>query len=398
MSDAVPVIMYHSVGRVLPDWAWNDLTTPFEVFEDHLRALARAGYRSATLKEFIDHVSGERPLSGRRVVLTFDDGYLDNWSHAAPLLERHGFTGTVLVTVEFVDPSGAIRPTLRDVRDGRVAADELDVRAFMSWAELRRVAESGILDVQSHAMTHTWYPVSGDVVDFHHPGDARYWLDWNAFPEGKPHYLKHLGESRVPWGVPVYAHEKSLKCRRFFPDPAESEHLAAWTDARGGRAFFDATDWRERLRAELALFRSHRGPSGRAETNAERAARIETELAESKRIIAERVGSDVSCLVWPGGGYAAASWELARRHSAATTVSSAERGARRNRAGENPGVIVRRGAPDFEVAGRTVSAPGRYLVDTLDEFRGSRWARRRRQLRKLVLLSAARAGLWPRAS
>ncbi|HEU4365919.1 MAG TPA: hypothetical protein VFT13_10710, partial [Candidatus Krumholzibacteria bacterium] len=129
---------------------------------------------------------------------------------------------------------------------------------------------------------------------------------------------------------------------------------------------------------------------------AERLARLEWELAESKRIIASRLERDVSFLVWPGGGYDDVAMEVARRHYRATTVSSAERWRHRNRAGENPGMIVRRGAPSLEIRGRAVSAPGSYLVDVLDEFRGSRPARRRRQARKLALLAAARARLWPR--
>jgi peptidoglycan/xylan/chitin deacetylase (PgdA/CDA1 family) len=327
-------------------------------------------------------------------VLTFDDGYLDNWSHAAPLLEKYGFTGTVLATVEFVDPDPVVRPTLRDVWAGTISRNELDVRAFMSWQELRAAAESGVLDVQSHALTHTWYPVSDRVVDFHHPGDAYYWLDWNANPTIKPRYLKHLGDSWVPYGVPVYAHEKSLKCRRYFPDPAESEHMAAWVHERGGNAFFDQPDWRDVLRAELNAFRSRGDRRGRMETDAERAGRIESELADSRDILADKLGRSIEFLVWPGGGYDEYSLDIARRHYRATTVSSAERWRYRNRAGENPGMIVRRGAPTFRWNGRTAAAPGGYIVDVLDEFRGSRWARRRRQFRKIALVAAARSRLW----
>ncbi|HEX5133268.1 MAG TPA: polysaccharide deacetylase family protein [Candidatus Krumholzibacteria bacterium] len=393
---AVPVIMYHSIGRVLPDWAWSGLTTPAEVFEDHLRALARAGYRTATLAEFHDHVGGKAPLAGKRVVLTFDDGYVDNWSYAAPLLEKYGFTGTVLVTVEFVAPGASVRPTLREVWNESVPESALDVRGFMSWEEMRRAVASGVLEIQSHAMTHTWYPVGDTVVDFHHPGDAHYWLDWNAFPESKPAYLTTLGQSRVPYGVPVYAHEKSLKCRRYFPDPAEAEHMADWVRSHGGHEFFATPDWTARLHGVLAQFRAGRTSAGRTESDSERIARIKWEVAESKRVIAENTGREVSFLVWPGGGYDDVALKIARQHYVATTVSTVERWRHRNRAGENPGMIVRRGAPELMARGRSVYAPGAYLVDMLDEFRGSHWARRRRQARKLILLAAARGGLWPR--
>jgi peptidoglycan/xylan/chitin deacetylase (PgdA/CDA1 family) len=388
--------MYHSVGPVLRDWAWSELTTPAAVFESHLRALARAGYQSLGLDQWHEHVSGVRAVKSKSVVLTFDDGYLDNWTHAAPLMERYGFRGTVLATVEFVQPDDAVRPTLRDVWSGTLAEAAVETRGFMSWAELRRGADSGLLDVQSHALTHTWYPVSDEVVDFHHPGDAYYWLDWNAHPEDKPFYLSRLGQSRVPFGVPVYRHEKSLACRRFHVDPAEAEHCAAVVARSAGASFFQDPGWRARLEEELSRFRAGRASPGRPETPDERAARLEREIVESKRVLESRLGRAVDFLVWPGGGYDGEAMQIARRHYKAVTLSGPERMRYRNRPGENAGSIVRRGAPTIETGGAEHHAPGAYLVDFIDEFRGARLARRRRQVRKLAYLAGARLGLWPR--
>jgi peptidoglycan/xylan/chitin deacetylase (PgdA/CDA1 family) len=390
--------MYHGVGRVLDDWRWSNLTTPAGVFEDHLRALRAAGYRSASLHEWHRHATGEAPLPERTVVLTFDDGYLDNWCYAAPLLERYGFTGTVLVTPEFVPPGGEVRPTLRDVWEGKARESDLPVRGFLSWEELRRLASSGRLDVQCHAMTHTWYPTGDEIVDFRHPGDPYYWMDWNADPAAKPFYLERLAQPVVPFGAPVYAHERALACRRFLPDAAESDHLTAFVAREGGRAFFERRDWRDLLRAEAGRFRSSHALRGGPESDDEYRARLEREIVESRRVIEANVGHRVEFLVWPAGGYNDDAVALARSHYAAMTVSSAQRWRYRNRPGENPGSIVRRGVPSFRVRGQAVFAPGDYLVDFLDEFRGSTWARRRRQARKLVYLAAARARLWPRTS
>ena len=395
-TGAVPILMYHSVGRVLADWRWSDLTTPADVFEDHLRALRRAGYRSASLQEWHRHATGQTPLPDKSVVLTFDDGYVDNWCYAAPLLERYGFTGTVLVTPEFVPPGDEVRPTMRDVWAGRLREDELPVRAFMSWEELRRA--SGLLDVQCHGMTHTRYETSDEIVDFHHPGDPYYWLGWNAEPARKPFYLEKPGESPAPLGIPVYAHDKSLSGRRYLPDPGVSSRLAAFVAERGGDAFFAREDWRGELRREWESLRATRGEGGRMETDDEYRARFTREIVESRRVIEERIGRPVEFLVWPAGGYNDDAVALARQHYRAVTASSKDRRQFRNRPGENPGLIVRRGVPELTVGKKTVVPPGDYLVDFLDEFRGSAWARRRRQVRKLCYIAAGRAGLWPRAS
>ncbi len=40
---ALPVLMYHSVGRLIPEWRWSELTVPAAVFEDHLKWLKKRG-------------------------------------------------------------------------------------------------------------------------------------------------------------------------------------------------------------------------------------------------------------------------------------------------------------------------------------------------------------------
>ncbi|MCI0452019.1 MAG: polysaccharide deacetylase family protein, partial [Candidatus Latescibacteria bacterium] len=245
MGHGIPVLMYHSIGRVLPDWHWAVLTLPAATFEDHLRALARGGYATVGLPELLEYMSGRRSLPARAVVLTFDDGYLDNWTYAVPLLRRYGFRATVLVTPEFVDPRDVQRPTLEDAWAGRARETDLEVRGFMSWRELAAAGADGTLSVESHALTHTWYPASPDVVDFHRPGDPHYWLDWNSTPGDKPFYLQHLGESHVPWGTPVYQHAKSLAVHAYRPDPREADYLAARAAQSGGARLFARSDWRE---------------------------------------------------------------------------------------------------------------------------------------------------------
>lgn len=390
---AVPVLMYHSVGRTIPGWKWPDLTVPADVFEDHLRWLSRAGYRSAGLPELYAHTMGEKILPPRTIVLTFDDGYVDNWTYAAPLMERYGFSGTVLVTPEFVEPGDAVRPTLKTAGG---EASQLEVRGFMTWEELRAGVAAGTLSVQSHAMTHTWYPVSDRVVDFHRPGDGYYWLDWNARPDRKPFYLLDPDESVVPPGTPVYENAKSLSAARYFPDPEEADALAGHVERRGAETFFSRPDWRDELYGVLERWRSGRKTTGRHETAEERLERTRHELVESKRRIEENVGVNVDFFVWPGGGYDEMSMNAALEVYRAVTIRSKGRMHWRNRPLESPGRIVRRGIPGALKDGQLVFYGGRYMLEFVKEFEGSVLARKRRQLLKLGHAAALVAGLWPK--
>lgn len=383
---AVPVVMYHSVGPPIPGWRWGSLTTPTEIFEDHLVWLRRAGYRTCDLERLHRHVSGRETLPPKSVVLTFDDGYLDNWVFAAPLLERYGFTGTVFVSPDFVDPRDVARPTLADGWSGRAAVTDLENRGFMSWEELRRVSERGTLSVQSHLMTHTWYPVGPEVVDFHRPGDGHYWLDWNADPGRKPFYLEDPERSAVPWGTPVYEHAKAIAARRYDPAPAEAGDLAEFVESRGGARYFDSPDWRYELSDRLAQFRKRHGVSGVHESDEERLARRRAEMSASKKAIESRVGKEAGFLCWPGGGYDDELRALAGEYYRATSLSSRDRPSLRNRPGEDPRAIRRWAAPEIGTDERAEYLGGRYLVAELDQFRGRPLASVRRRIVKLGCL------------
>jgi len=385
--------MYHSAGKPISNWGWSFLTVPHRVFESHLIWLAREGFQAVDLDDVYSHVTGAKALEARSVVLTFDDGLLDNWVYAIPLLKQYGFKATVFVNPEFVDPRPIIRPTLEDVQAGRMRDEELEVRGFMSWEEMRSAARMGVLSVESHLMTHTWYPVNDSVVDFHHPGDNYYWLTWNKAPEEKPFYLNKLDREKIPWGFPVYSHAKAMEATIFFPDKREGMYLCRFVEENGEAAFFECSDWRERLHAEVRQFRATRNLRTRYETAEERLKRLTFELQESKRVIEENLGSAVNFLAWPGGGYDQESISLASGFYRATTISSSDQRYKRtsNRTGDDPSCVKRIGVPNIEIGTQFLYPGGRYLVQFLEEYTGVGKARRRRQLLKMGYILAARA-------
>lgn len=374
--------MYHSVGRHLEDWAWaRTLTIAASVFEDHLRWLRQSGYRTVGLDALRAHVAGEETLDDRSVVLTFDDGYVDNWTYVFPLLRKYDMTGTVLVTTDFVDPRDVVRPTLADVWNGRTTEAELEVRGFLSWPELNAAAEHGVLSVECHAKTHTWYPSGPKVIDFHFPDDARYWMDWNAHPETKPFYLRAPNESRVPWGTPVYEHAQSLTTTRYFPPEEETAALTAHVADNGGARFFSRPRWREELFEVLEAVRRG-GTTGRFETAEERAVRWAQEIDGSRTTIEQKTGSPVDFLVWPTHAYNAESLALARERYKATTIAREDAGAMRNRPGDDPRSIVRMGVPLIPLGEGMLAPGGRYFVASIEEFAGNVIARARRMVLK----------------
>ena len=110
-------------------------------FTRHCRAIARFGFASASLPEAAAWLGGAGD-GGRRIVLTFDDGYA-NFAHvAAPTMERHGLRGTVFVVTGLLASENDWDWKNGDVRERLMTADQV-----------RAVATAGH-EVGSHTVTH----------------------------------------------------------------------------------------------------------------------------------------------------------------------------------------------------------------------------------------------------
>jgi len=295
------------------------------------------GYHTVFLDQVYAYVCGSRVLKTDEVCLTFDDGFLDNWVYVYPLAKRLGFRFTVFVNPEFVDPRGLVRPNLNDVMEGTVAEKDLEWWGYLSWPEMRLMEKSGLVDIQSHALTHTWYPSSSEVVDFHHPGDSYHWLTWNAFPETKPFFLSDFDETKVPYGTPVHASKKAIQARRFFPDNRIAAYLAAHVAGRGERAFFQCRTWRDELHRVWKRLLELHGDRGHFETKEEHEARVRNEVCKSKSTIEKALGKKVRFLCWPGGGET----PLARRLALEAGYLGTTKGTALNRPGNDPSHISR---------------------------------------------------------
>jgi len=97
--------MYHhiddpppSVGRIR-----YNLSTPPRLFQDQLKMLRDEGYTTITLDDLVYHLTRGRPLPPKPVILTFDDGYRDNYTQALPLLKKYGFTATFFIITDVVN-------------------------------------------------------------------------------------------------------------------------------------------------------------------------------------------------------------------------------------------------------------------------------------------------------
>ena len=164
----VPVLMYHHVHPLK-----SPLNVQPDVFERQLATLKNAGYRSLTIEQFADYMNGT-PVPDKSVLITFDDGYLNNYTYAYPLLKKYGMTGVLFVVTGWVG-DGLPRPTTANADTGDlpasyvheeskhlVASGETD-KVILRWSELQEMDASGVMQIHSHTHTHTrWDKMAAD--------------------------------------------------------------------------------------------------------------------------------------------------------------------------------------------------------------------------------------------
>lgn len=131
-SVRVNVLMYHYVSWLPPDAGVlrRDLTVSPADFEAHLRYLKENGYNTITAVDLWWSLDTGRPLPPKPVMLSFDDGYVDDHDVVLPLLRQYGMVGTFAVTANLVGRPG-----------------------YMTRAMVRDLADNG-MDVESHAVDH----------------------------------------------------------------------------------------------------------------------------------------------------------------------------------------------------------------------------------------------------
>ncbi len=156
-AKALPILMYHHVSPKP-----GLVTLSPENFEAQVAWLARNGWHTVGTVELERFLAGH-PLPAKSVMLTFDDGYLDNYVYAYPILRRHGLHGVIFLVTGWIgdgparahmDSAGTL-PETPDHRGCKEAIrnGEAD-RVMLRWSEIETMQAAGTFEFHSHTHTH----------------------------------------------------------------------------------------------------------------------------------------------------------------------------------------------------------------------------------------------------
>lgn len=183
------ILAYHRIMDFPPDYLLDEgvISTSPDIFEQEMEFCAEH-FHLINFKILKDCLEGRQALPEHPLIITFDDGYRDNYTHAFPILKKYGLPATVFLTVDHINSSEPfwwdiasfslkhngskgpleIRQFLRCLKtipnDERLKKiQELKIRfetalkrlerQTLTWEEIKEMSHNGI-EFGSHTMTH----------------------------------------------------------------------------------------------------------------------------------------------------------------------------------------------------------------------------------------------------
>lgn len=129
----VPIIMYHGVKTSNTQ---KDIITPNEL-ETDLRYLQSNHYSTVTMTDLIDYCNNEKELPAKPIILSFDDGYYNNYAYVLPLLEKYHMK--IVFSLIGIYTDDATNQPQNNLNFSHV-----------TWAQANAMIQSGLVEIQNH--------------------------------------------------------------------------------------------------------------------------------------------------------------------------------------------------------------------------------------------------------
>jgi peptidoglycan/xylan/chitin deacetylase (PgdA/CDA1 family) len=151
-----------NIPQTQPNWV-----SP-ENFEFQMNYLKKNGFKVISLDELVESIKSERRLSRKSVVITFDDGYEDNYTNAYPILKKYGFPATIFLV-----------------------SDSIDTEGFLTADQIVEMHNNRI-DFGAHTRTHAYLPDHSREKQLDEIGNSKkiledkfhFDIDYFAYPNG----------------------------------------------------------------------------------------------------------------------------------------------------------------------------------------------------------------------
>jgi len=152
----VPILMYHHIRKIVPSLTRSEVITSVSPanFERQMKEVADAGYTTITPNELRAAIKYKVSLPRKPVLITFDDGYRNQYDAAFPILKKYGLKATFFVITDYGSKSG-----------------------YLTDAMIQELDASGIITIASHTRHHAWLTAVGRATEIDEIEGSKQYLE-----------------------------------------------------------------------------------------------------------------------------------------------------------------------------------------------------------------------------
>ena len=226
----IAVVMYH--GLIDDTSKQNKYFIDPKYFEEDLKYLNENGFTTIFASDLINHFEKNTPLPENPVLLTFDDGYYNNYTFAYPLLKKYNCKAVISPIGYHADE----------------AVKETNQNTFYSqctWKQLKEMSDSGLVEIQNH------------TYNLHHLDNGRNGAKNNP-DENFEEYKNILSNDLLKFNQRMFEEIGKYPESVVFPFGARSKQSIEIVQSLGFKAAFDCEEKINTLSSPKDLFYIHR--------------------------------------------------------------------------------------------------------------------------------------------
>ncbi len=276
-NKGIPAVLYHQIN--------SSSNVDKDLFEKHIKYLSDNGYKGITISDYINKSFDKYD---KNIMITFDDGYYDNYANAFPILKKYNMKATIFLNTFFIKDEK--RKEITEIKESRVANYEAiknynltgDASSwqYMTWEEIKEMEESGIIDFQAHSHKHA--PIFSD-------------LSLKGFYEEKSTDSSdlYLYGNEIEMGTPIFSKRGECSTKGY---KINEEFFKVFSK------FYQENKEKDNLiNLSQEFVKSRIGVDIIEESLEEAEKRIFEEGLKNKEIIEGKLNKEVSSFCWPWG-------------------------------------------------------------------------------------------------
>jgi len=255
-------LMYHSI-----DSEKNKGGIFVDEFEEHIKWIKdKKTFKMEELKG-LDYT-----LPPNSILITFDDGYKNNYTLAFPILKKYNMKATIFLNTKFIEK------------------DE----TYLNWDEIREMYESGLIDFQLHTHSHQLTVKDIEVLAFYDNESSPYFKreSYSLFFDGNYDEKK---DAKKLNGLPVFKLRSKISIPGYKPKKNFVEKYRSIVELQENKSE------KEKKKFLNRLFKEKKDKFFDKISEEQFKETVKFEILENKKIISEKLGKVPDCLAYPWG-------------------------------------------------------------------------------------------------